>query len=219
MSLERFSRHSPEANNEPSIIQLADELIYHCRESLLERGKTYPSIPTYNDEKEFWSSTIDEHAGIWVGNLFIEIELSMQKGVFDLLGFIERTKHDLRGTPLNTGILTLPNRYPDLVEIDRNNLARMRITRNEDKTLAKFLKDKNALPFEVEDYLANDLKLLGSRPLLRVLNAWELRANKALNTTTTAQMVTDEEFIDPLSWATPEIKLKLLKLKNGYGPK
>ena len=94
MSLENFSRQNPEISGERGIMQLADELIYHCRESLLEKGKNYPATLTLDDEKEYWGNTVNEHAGVWVGNLFIEIEQSMEKGAFDLASFIDKARFE-----------------------------------------------------------------------------------------------------------------------------
>lgn len=186
MSLERFSKHNPETSGELGIIPLANELIYYCRKSLLEKGKNYPATPTLDDEEEYRGNTVNEHAGVWVGNLFIEIEQSIEKGAFDLAGFIDKTKQNLSGTLLNTENFTLPNKYPDLVEIDYEHLTRMRAARNEDKTFTRFLTEEGVLPFEVEDYLTNELRLLDSAPLKYVLKVWESRASRELNTTTTA---------------------------------
>ncbi|MDD2654612.1 MAG: hypothetical protein PHI86_05875 [Candidatus Omnitrophica bacterium] len=192
MSLERFSKQNPEISGELGITQLADELIYYCRESLLEKGKNYPATPTLDDAKEYRGNTVNEHAGVWVGNLFIEIEQSMEKGEFDLAGFIDKAKQNLSGTLLNTENFTLPNKYPDLVEIDHDHLTRMRATRNEDKTLTRFLTEEGVLPFEVEDYLTNELGLLDSAPLRYVLRVWESRASRELNNKTTALQKTED---------------------------
>jgi hypothetical protein len=217
MSLERFSRYNPEISGELGIIQLADELIYHCRESLLEKGKNYPATLTLNDEKEYWSNTVNEHAGVWVGNLFIEIEQSIAKGAFDLEGFIDKTRHDLSGTPLSSKKITLPNKYPGLVEIEHDTLTRMRVIHNEDKTLTRFLKEKGILPFEVEDFLTNELKLIDSTPLRYVLRVWESRASRELGITTTALQVTNGDPNDPLAWATPEQKARYIELSSKLG--
>jgi len=198
-------------------MQLADELIYHCRESLLEKGKNYPATLTLDDEKEYWGNTVNEHAGVWVGNLFIEIEQSMEKGAFDLASFIDKTRHDLSGTPLSSKKITLPNKYPDLVEIDHDILTRMRAIRNEDKTFTRFLKEKGILPFEVEDFLTSELGLIDSAPLRYVLRVWESRANKELNAMTTALQATNEDPNDLISWATPEQKARFIELSNKLG--
>ena len=215
MSLERFSKYNPEISGELDITQLAGELIYHCRESLLEKGKNYPATLTLDDEKEYWGNTVNEHAGVWVGNLFIEIEQSMAKGAFYLASFVDKTRHDLSGTPLSSKKITLPNKYPDLVEIDHDNLTRMRAVRNEDKTFTRFLTEEGRLPFEVEDYLTNELGLLDSAPLRYVLKVWESRASRELNNTTTALQVSEgasttqttkdkKKPPPPPPWATPE---------------
>lgn len=227
MSLERFSRENSEISGELGIVPLANELIYHCRESLLEKGKNYPATLTFADEKEYLDNTVNEHAGVWVGNLFIEIEQSMEKGAFDLAGFIEKTKHDLNGTPLSSKKITLPNNYPDLVEIDHDHLTKMRATRNEDKTLTRFLTEEGVLPFEVEDFLINKLGLLDSAPLRYVLRVWESRASRELNTTTTALQVSesasttqttkDKKKPPPPPWATPEQIERFIELSKKLG--
>ena len=123
----------------------------------------------------------------------------------------------MSGTPLSSKKITLPNKYPDLVEIDHDILTRMRAIRNEDKTFTRFLKEKGILPFEVEDFLTSELGLIDSAPLRYVLRVWESRANKELNAMTTALQATNEDPNDLISWATPEQKARFIELSNKLG--